>query len=334
MKRKRNRRRGAARRRTAKVETGGGGSAETPQGEDPSPSADTPSPSSEDSSSSDDDPSPSGDEPATFAGGRVTARLEGMLELQREIQRQAAEREEKRGPETEDNVARFAIASVRTLLLLKVAELTEQEEPVSPDVVAQLALALVRIERSDRMRAERERAAAKNPVQPPMSQAEREEKVAAALHKSFKETFLHPGRVNRLDLPPWKDSWDDMPSALGRSRAQDTDSDAKSPDETPDSAPGADGSGEDAPDSVETDGAEQSHGEGDAADAHGEGTHDARDQDPAPDAPDEPEDDRVIEARVVARWRKERGLDREPDVRDMVPNGIPCEGASMWAALW
>ena len=217
MKRKRNRRRGAARRRAAKVETGGGGSAETPQGGDPSPSPDTPSPSKEDSSSSDDDPSPSGDEPAMSAGGRVTARLEGMLELQHEIQRQAAEREEKRGPETEDNVARFAIASVRTLLLLKVAELTEQEEPVSPDVVAQLALALVRIERSDRMRAERERAAAKNPVRPPMSQAEREEKVAAALHKSFKETFLHPGRVNRLGLPPWKDSWDDMPSALGRS---------------------------------------------------------------------------------------------------------------------
>ena len=334
MKRKRNRRRGAAKRRAATGKMGGG-SAETPQGEDSSPSADTPSPSKEDSSSSDDDPSPAGDEPATSAGGRVTARLEGMLELQREIQRQAAEREEKRGPETEDNVARFAIASVRTLLLLKVAELTEQEEPVSPDVVAQLALALVRIERSDRMRAERERAAAKNPVRPPMSQAEREEKVAAALHKSFKETFLHPGRVNRLGLPPWKDSWDDMPSALGRSQAQDTESPAKSPDETPDPAPdGGESSAGDALDSVATGGAHQAHGEGDAHDAPDEGTLEARDRDPAPDAPDEPEDDRAIEARVIARWRKERGLDREPDERDMVPNSIPCEGASMWAALW
>ena len=334
MKRKRNRRRGATKRR---ADTGkmGGGSAETPQGGDASPSADNSSPSSEDSSPSGDDPSPSGDEPAMSAGGRVTARLEGMLELQREIQRQAAEREEKRGPETEDNVARFAIASVRTLLLLKVAELTEQEEPVPPDVVAQLALALVRIERSDRMRAERERRAAKNPVRPPMSQAEREEKVAAALHKSFKETFLHPGRVNRLGLPPWKDSWDDMPSALGRSPAQDTVSTATSPDETPDPAlGGGESSAADAPDAVETDGAERAHGEGDAQDAHDEGTHDARDQDPTPDAPEEPEDDRAIEARVVARWRKERGLDREPDERDMVPNSIPCEGASMWAALW
>ena len=98
------------------------------------------------------------------ADDRFAARIEGLVDLQREVGAQAAEWAQRQEPGTEDRTARLAVESVRTVLLLKIAELTEREEPPSPDEVACLALALHRIEVANRMRVAREQAAADTPL--------------------------------------------------------------------------------------------------------------------------------------------------------------------------
>ena len=81
------------------------------------------------------------------------------------------------GPGTEGYSARRAIEILRTLILRKIAELSESEEPVSADDVSRLALALSRVESADRSRIAREKAAGAsdipliplNPVNPAKS---------------------------------------------------------------------------------------------------------------------------------------------------------------------
>ena len=63
------------------------------------------------------------------------------------------------GPGTEGHAARRTIDILRTLILRKIAELSESEEPVSADDVSRLALALSRVECADRSRIAREQAA-------------------------------------------------------------------------------------------------------------------------------------------------------------------------------
>ena len=62
-------------------------------------------------------------------------------------------------PGTEGHSARRAIDILRTLILRKIAELSESEEPASADDVSRLALALSRVEGADRSRIAREQAA-------------------------------------------------------------------------------------------------------------------------------------------------------------------------------
>ena len=96
------------------------------------------------------------------ADDRFAARIRGLVDLQREVDAQAAEWAERRGPRTGDHSARLAVESVRSLLLLKMAELTEREEPPSIEEVAYLALALHRIEAANRHRLAREQATAES----------------------------------------------------------------------------------------------------------------------------------------------------------------------------
>ncbi len=148
-------------------------------------------------------------ESAGSADDRFAARIHGLVDLQREVGAQAAEWAERRGPRAGDHTARLAVESVRSLLLLKMAELTEREEPPSIDEVAHLALALHRIEGANRHRLAREQQAAgetaapQAPRKPPSTQEMR-----ALLGPAIKEAF-HP---ERLGSKPWE-HWPDAPSA-------------------------------------------------------------------------------------------------------------------------
>ncbi len=61
-------------------------------------------------------------------------------------------------PGTGEHASRRTIEILRTLILRKIAELSESEEPVSADDASRLALALSRLESADRSRIARERA--------------------------------------------------------------------------------------------------------------------------------------------------------------------------------
>ena len=204
-------------------------------------------------------PQGDGDESSGSADDRFTARIEGLVEAQREVATRAAEWAQGREPDAGKRTGLFVIESVRTQALLKIADLTEREEPVSTEELARLALALYRIEDADRRRVAREQAAADIPARPAERKLPSQEELNAILHKAIKEQFF-PGR---LGVPPWKDGWD-APSPA------DSDSDAAPPD--PPSGSSVDRSAGDAG---------VARGEGDAHDS--EGARDAQDVDHAQD---------------------------------------------------
>ena len=94
------------------------------------------------------------------AEGHWAERMEGLICLQRETVRFAEEWERAREPGAEGRSAPVAIETLRTLALRTMAELGQREEPVAAEDLGRLALALNRIERADRLRIEREQAAA------------------------------------------------------------------------------------------------------------------------------------------------------------------------------
>ena len=94
------------------------------------------------------------------AEGRWAERMEGLICLQRETVRFAEEWVRTRDPRAEGLSALIAIETLRTLALRTMAELGAREEPVPTEDLGRLALALHRIESADRLRIEREQAAA------------------------------------------------------------------------------------------------------------------------------------------------------------------------------
>ena len=94
------------------------------------------------------------------AEGRWAEPMQGLICLQREADRFAEEWERTRDPRAEGLSALIAIETLRTLALRTMAELGAREEPVPTEDLARLALALRRIESADRLRIEREQAAA------------------------------------------------------------------------------------------------------------------------------------------------------------------------------
>ena len=148
----------------------------------------------------DDDCSPS-------AEGRWAERMDGLICLQRETVRFAEEWARVREPGAEGRSALVAIETLRTLALRTMAELGQREEPVPTEDLGRLALALYRIESADRLRIEREQAAADAPAAhaglaaraASMTHAERVETVRRAL-----AGHLFPGRT---DPPPAAFGW-------------------------------------------------------------------------------------------------------------------------------
>ena len=142
------------------------------------------------------------------AEGRWAERMDGLICLQRETDRFAEEWERTREPGAEGLSALIAIETLRTLVLSHDGRARQApEEPVSTEDLGRLALALHRIESADRLRIEREQAAADAAAAhagaaaraASMTHAERVETVRRAL-----EGHLFPGRT---DPPPPAFGW-------------------------------------------------------------------------------------------------------------------------------
>ena len=153
----------------------------------------------------DDDCSPS-------AEGRWAARIDGLICLQREADRCAEEWVRTRDRRAEGLSALIAIETLRTLALSTLADLSKRPEPVSTEDLARLALALNRIEAADRLRVEREQAAADAAAAhagpatraASMTHAERVDTVRRAL-----EGHVFPGRTDS----PMASGWVEAPLA-------------------------------------------------------------------------------------------------------------------------
>ncbi len=141
------------------------------------------------------------------AEGRWAERMDGLICLQRETVRFAEEWERTRDPRAEGLSALIAIETLRTLALRTMAELSQRTEPVPTEDLARLALALYRIESADKLRIEREQAAADAAAAhagpaaraASMTHAERVETVRRAL-----EGHVFPGRT---EPPPPASGW-------------------------------------------------------------------------------------------------------------------------------
>ena len=140
------------------------------------------------------------------AEGRWAERMDGLICLQRETDRFADEWARAREPGAEGRSALVAIETLRSLALRTMAALGAREEPVPTEDLGRLALALNRIESADRLRIEREQAAADAPAAhaglaaraASMTHAERVETVRRAL-----EGHLFPGCTE----PPPEFGW-------------------------------------------------------------------------------------------------------------------------------
>ena len=152
--------------------------------------------------------------------------MDGLICLQRETDRFAEEWERTRDPRAEGRSALIAIETLRTLALRTMAELGQRAEPVPTEDLARLALALNRIESADKLRIEREQAAADAAAAhdgaaaraASMTHAERVETVRRAM-----EGHLFPGRTD----PP--------PPAFGWAAASAEDSPVSPPEPAPES---------------------------------------------------------------------------------------------------
>ena len=164
-------------------------------------------------------------ESSRSAEGRHAERMDGLICLQREADRFAEEWVRSREPGAEGRSALIAIETLRTLALCTVAELGAREEPVPTEDLGRLALALHRIESADRLRIEREQAAADAAAAhdgaaaraASMTHAERVETVRRAM-----EGHLFPGCTD----PP--------PAAFGWAAASAEDSPVILPEPAPD----------------------------------------------------------------------------------------------------
>ena len=159
------------------------------------------------SAHSSDGPLPAAIEDSVAAAIEDGATMDGLICLQREADRCVEEWERTREPGAEGLSALIAIETLRTLALRTMAELGAREEPVATEDLGRLALALYRIESADKLRIEREQAAADAAAAhdgaaaraASMTHAERVETVRRAM-----EGHLFPGGT---DPPPAASGW-------------------------------------------------------------------------------------------------------------------------------
>ena len=95
------------------------------------------------------------------AVGRYTKNVRGLIRQQQEADRANEMWVRALGERAEGRAGLILIETLRTLVLSSLADLSRREEPVSTEELARLALVLRRIEGTDKLRLERERAAAK-----------------------------------------------------------------------------------------------------------------------------------------------------------------------------
>ena len=105
--------------------------------------------------------------------------FDGLIGLQRETNGFTEEWERSREPGAEGRAALVAIETLRALTLRTMAALSARAEPLSTEDLGRLALTLQRIERADRLRIKRERAATESgalagavPRKPPSGEEE------------------------------------------------------------------------------------------------------------------------------------------------------------------
>ena len=95
------------------------------------------------------------------AVGRYVKNMRDLIRQQQEADRANEAWVRALGERTEGRAGLILIETLRTLTLSTLADLSRREEPVSTEELARLALVLRRIEGTDKLRLERERAAAK-----------------------------------------------------------------------------------------------------------------------------------------------------------------------------
>ena len=150
-----------------------------------------------------------GDSDSSRAGDDLfTARIRALIDLQREGRALAAAWAERREPGAEEHRARFAIESLRSMVLRKMAELSGRAEPASLDELDCLSRTLQRIEVADRYRRERTQAPAE--AESAVHPAERKpppspEELRAMIYPAVMERF-HPGRLGSKPWEPWPDA--------------------------------------------------------------------------------------------------------------------------------
>ena len=95
------------------------------------------------------------------AVGRYVKNMRDLIRRQQEADRGIEMWVRALGERPEGRAGLILIETLRTLTLSALADLSRREEPVSTEELARLALVLRRIEGTDKLRLERERAAAK-----------------------------------------------------------------------------------------------------------------------------------------------------------------------------
>ena len=95
------------------------------------------------------------------AVGRYVKNMRDLIRQQQEADRANEAWVRALGARAQGRAGLILIETLRTLTLSTLADLSRREEPVSPEELARLALVLRRIEGTDKLRLERERAAAK-----------------------------------------------------------------------------------------------------------------------------------------------------------------------------
>ena len=95
------------------------------------------------------------------AVGRYTKGMRDLIRQQQEADRANEAWVRALGARAQGRAGLILIETLRTLVLSSLADLSRREEPVSTEELARLALVLRRIEGTDKLRLERERAAAK-----------------------------------------------------------------------------------------------------------------------------------------------------------------------------
>ena len=163
------------------------------------------------------------------AVGRYTKGMRDLIRQQQETDRANEAWVRALGARTEGRAGLILIETLRTLTLSALADLSRREEPVSTEELARLALVLRRIEGTDKLRLERERAAAKaaraapgaGQAQAPVRKGLSPEAVAA-IREVVEGRPRRPARaVTSAPVDPWNPAKSHLiPLNPGESRAE------------------------------------------------------------------------------------------------------------------